>query len=194
MKLPICLIYGWGGKRHEGGRQMHQGSHRLFSNRPKRGKIQGSRASPGLARARDLRGKATPAGPASGKHVLYVDDEAMVARMGERILKKLGYVVTALTNSVEALEAFKANPFRYDVVVTDQSMPQMSGVGLAKKLIEIRPDIPIVLTSGYGTIEDELKSRAAGIREYAPKPVEIKSLAQIIEKLVRQKLGTEGQI
>lgn len=147
-------------------------------------KVEKLRSGPGLAHLREHMSSAAAPEPLPGKHILFVDDEAMVARMGERTLSRLGYKVTAFTNSAEALARFRAEPHVFDVVVTDQTMPGMSGVGLAEKLLAIRPDIPIVLTSGYtNDIEDEI-GRAVGIRGYAAKPLQIRSLAEIIEKLI----------
>lgn len=157
---------------------------RLLTNHPMIRKAQRLPSGPGPVRAGEMKQESSPS-TATAKHILFVDDDAMVARMGERTLSGLGYKVTAITNSSEALEAFKENPFRFDVVVTDQTMPEMSGVGLAEKLLAIRPEIPIVLTSGYSDDIEQQIGRAVGIRGYAAKPFQIRSLAEIIESLVR---------
>ncbi len=116
--------------------------------------------------------------------VLFVDDEAMVARMGKRTLTQLGYDVTTATNSREALATFCADPERFDIVITDQTMPELTGLGLAQELLAIRPDLPIVLATGYSEQVDEQTSKAAGIREYIKKPIEIRVLAEIIEEVL----------
>jgi CheY-like chemotaxis protein len=155
--------------------------YRLSKSRLSPRKIAKAKPAPVMEGARN---EAGPASPSRAKHVLFVDDEALVARMGERILSKFGYIVTATTSSADALEKFRAEPQKFDVVVTDQTMPGLTGIGLAEKLVEIRPDIPIILTSGYGDEIDDQLARAAGISEYAPKPTPINSLSQMIEKLV----------
>jgi CheY-like chemotaxis protein len=165
--------------------KMQPKPHRLASGRPRPRKLARLKSGPGSIHAREGGIKTKPVKPIPGKHILFVDDEAMVARMGERTLSRLGYTVTAITNSTEALEKFRAEPNKFDIVVTDHIMPDMSGIGLAKKLLEIRPDIPIVLTSGYGDEIDEHLCRAAGIREYAAKPFQMQSLSQLIDKLIK---------
>lgn len=126
---------------------------------------------------------------ANGK-VLFVDDERMVARMGQRTLSMLGYQVTSLTNSIEALTMFAEDPLRFDVVITDQTMPELSGIELAVKIMEIRPDIPVILTTGFSAEISEVESSAAGVSAYIRKPIEICTLAKIIEKLVERSKKT----
>ena len=119
-----------------------------------------------------------------GPSILFVDDEAIVARMGKRTLSQLGYTVTMMTNSKEALLTFAEDPVRFDIVITDQTMPGLTGVSLAREMLAIRPDLPIILTTGYNEEVDERCSRAAGIKRYVRKPIEIRVLAQIIEQLL----------
>ncbi len=119
-----------------------------------------------------------------GPNVLFVDDEAIVARMGKRTLTQLGYAVTTMTNSEEALVAFAENPVQFDVVITDQTMPGLTGVSLAKEMLAIRPDTPIILVTGYNEHVNECSSRAAGIKRYVKKPIEISALARIIDQLL----------
>ncbi|MCP4680364.1 MAG: response regulator [Deltaproteobacteria bacterium] len=127
----------------------------------------------------------TKACPANrGARVLFIDDEEMVARMGKRTLSQLGYTVTTMTNSEEALFVFSQDPIRFDIVITDQTMPGLTGIVLAKEMLAIRPDIPIILATGYNEQVDENSSRAAGVRKYVKKPIEIRVLAQIIEQLL----------
>ena len=81
--------------------------------------------------------------------ILFVDDEAVLARVSQSMLARCGYDVVSRTSSIEALEAFRAMPHRFDLVVTDQTMPQMTGEELAQALRRIRPDIPIILCTGF---------------------------------------------
>jgi PAS domain S-box-containing protein len=86
------------------------------------------------------------------ENILYIDDEESLVQTGKQILEKLGYKVTGKTRSNEALELFKQYPEQFDLVLTDQMMPKMTGIDLAKKILDIRPDIPIILITGYSEI------------------------------------------
>lgn len=81
------------------------------------------------------------------ERILFVDDEEMLADLGKATLKKLGYSVTTTTDSSEALALFQNDPNQFDLVITDQSMPNISGAELSKQLLQIRPDIPIILST-----------------------------------------------
>ena len=83
------------------------------------------------------------------KHLLIVDDDTAVAMMYKRTLKRHGFEVTATTHARRALELFESDPTRFDIVIADRVMPGLNGYELAKKLLTIRPEIPIVITSGY---------------------------------------------
>ncbi|MFZ5433334.1 MAG: PAS domain S-box protein [Calditrichota bacterium] len=118
------------------------------------------------------------------ENVLFVDDNREIAYMGKRMLERLGYKVTVRTSSVEALEAFRARPKRYDVVITDQTMPHMTGDQLARELVLIRPDIPIVLITGFSeTISSKTNGRS-GIRQFVMKPIVLHELSQAIRKAI----------
>ncbi len=80
--------------------------------------------------------------------ILFVDDEPMIVGMGRETLKRLGYSVTTRTSSIEALELFRMKPMEFNLVITDQTMLQMTGTDLAKEILHIRPDIPITLCTG----------------------------------------------
>lgn len=118
------------------------------------------------------------------EHVLFIDDEKALVRMGKNMLEKFGYQVTVHTSSLEALETFRNNPHGYDIVITDQTMPELTGCDLSRKMLEIRPDIPIVLCTGYSTIISEKKAKAIGIKEFALKPLAQRDLAQLIRKVI----------
>jgi signal transduction histidine kinase/CheY-like chemotaxis protein len=118
------------------------------------------------------------------EHILFVDDEIIMAHMGKQILERLGYKVSTRTCSIEAFEAFRAQPEKYDLIITDQTMPHFSGDELAKSLLEIRPDIPIILCTGYSSIINEKKATEIGIRAFVMKPIEARLLAQTIRQVL----------
>jgi CheY-like chemotaxis protein len=102
--------------------------------------------------------------------LLLVDDEEVLVKMGQVMLERLGYTVTTRTNSLEALTTFKNQADQFDAVVTDQTMPGITGVDLARMMLQIRPDIPIILCTGFSTLVNESQARAFGIKEFAMKP------------------------
>ncbi|MCP4602164.1 MAG: response regulator [Proteobacteria bacterium] len=118
--------------------------------------------------------------------ILYVDDEELIARLGKRILTRLGYDVTALSSSTEALQVFCINPSSFDIVIADHSMPDLTGTELAKHLCQIRPDIPIVLATGCSEAIDQSQAQSNGIREYLKKPIGIYDLAKTVRRVIEQ--------
>ncbi len=119
-----------------------------------------------------------------GNHarILVVDDEESITKMIETTLTWLGYRVEAFTSSIKAYETFKEDPERYDAVITDQTMPTMPGTELARRLLEIRPGIPIIMCSGYSASVDTDGAKALGIREYLMKPIAGRALAAVLQK------------
>jgi PAS domain S-box-containing protein len=116
--------------------------------------------------------------------ILLVDDEEMMINVTRQILERLGFDVVAKTSSIDALEVFQEEPDRFDLVITDQVMPNMTGTQLAGKLISIRPDIPVILCSGFpeNVCPEELKS--IGIKEFIAKPISKQEIATIIRKVL----------
>jgi CheY-like chemotaxis protein len=100
------------------------------------------------------------------------------------MLEALGYEVTIRTSSLEALETFQKNPSHFDLVITDQTMPGMTGAELSVCLLEIRPDIPIILCSGYSSVISEEKAMSMGIKKFALKPLSKKDIAVLIRKVL----------
>jgi PAS domain S-box-containing protein len=134
--------------------------------------------------------KETPEEVPRGKEkILYVDDETALAEIGKQMLEYLGYRVESKTNPLDALELFKVDPYLFDLVVTDMAMPLMTGKALAKELMNIRPDIPIILTSGYSDQIDEGKAAELGIQAYVMKPLNTTHLA----KTIRDALDKNGK-
>ena len=118
------------------------------------------------------------------ERILFVDDEDFQADIGKRMLERLGYRVTAKTNSVEALDLFRQTPDEFDLVITDMTMPDMTGDVLARRLISIRPDIPIIVCTGYSARINPDIIKEIGIKEMAVKPVVMKDIAQMIHRVL----------
>ncbi len=121
----------------------------------------------------------------AGQRVLYVDDEEALVFLASRVLTHLGHQISGFTDPEQALEAFRAQPQDFDVVVTDLSMPHMSGFELAREVLAVRPGIPVLMTTGYIGEEDEGNARAAGISEVILKPVTMEELGQVLDRLIR---------
>jgi PAS domain S-box-containing protein len=124
--------------------------------------------------------------PKGKERILLVDDEQEIVRMVQQMLERLGYNVTMRTSSVEALEAFRTLQEKFDLVITDQTMPNMTGEELAKELIRIRPDIPIILCTGFSERISKEKTKAIGIREYIMKPILKSEMANAIRRVLDQ--------
>jgi two-component system cell cycle sensor histidine kinase/response regulator CckA len=122
--------------------------------------------------------------PRGQGRVLLVDDEPALTNIGQQILIILGYEVEALTSSATALEHFRQHPERYDLAILDLTRPQMTGVELARKILQIRPDLPIILTSGFAEQLSQEESKNAGIRALLKKPFRLKTLAETINQLL----------
>jgi CheY-like chemotaxis protein len=120
--------------------------------------------------------------PGGIERVLLVDDEATLVDLGERMLRSLGYQVTTRTSSIEALELFRARNADFDLVLTDMTMPNMTGAELAREMLAIRPDIPIILCTGYSEFMTEEKARDLGIRGYIMKPLTRKDIGKVIHE------------
>jgi len=130
--------------------------------------------------------------PAAGlsmgsERVLLVDDENDLVEIGRLLLERLGYSVATRTSSIEALEMFKSDPGKFQLVITDMTMPNMTGDLLARRMLEIRPDIPIVLCTGYSERMSEARAREMGITAFVMKPIVIQELS----KIIRKALGAE---
>jgi CheY-like chemotaxis protein len=102
------------------------------------------------------------------------------------MLERLGYSVTTQTSSIEALLAFTHQPEAYDLVITDQTMPRMTGVDMAREMLTTRPDLPIILCTGYSSLISEEKIKAWGIKGLALKPLTKKIIADLIRQVLDQ--------
>jgi PAS domain S-box-containing protein len=123
--------------------------------------------------------------PGGSERILFIDDEAALAELASVMLTSMGYQVTSRTSSVEALEAFRANPYGFDMVITDMTMPNIRGDHLAKELLKIRPDIPIIICTGFSEMISEDKAKNIGIREFIMKPINKKELAVAIRDALK---------
>lgn len=122
--------------------------------------------------------------PGGNEAILLVDDEAPLAEMEHRMLERLGYRVESRVSSIEALQAFRDNPLKFDLVITDQAMPNMTGVELAREILAIRPDLPIILCTGFSRQISEENAKALGIREFILKPLLKSDIARCIRKVL----------
>ncbi len=128
-----------------------------------------------------------------GKHVLYVDDEEAIIFLMKRLLERQGFRVSGYTDPHEALAAVRLDPDQFDLAVTDYSMPGMSGLEVAQALRELRPDLPMVLASGYITEELRARAPAAGIRELIYKPNTVEDLCAAVAR-VAQTVGGKAKL
>ncbi|MCP3901481.1 MAG: response regulator, partial [Desulfobacteraceae bacterium] len=118
------------------------------------------------------------------EHILLVDDEEEILEMEEEMLERLGYQITSLHNSLEALKIFKANPDQFDMVITDMSMPNISGDKLATELIKIHPTIPIIICTGFNDTMTKQKAESLGVKGFLFKPIIMKKLSQKIREVL----------
>lgn len=125
--------------------------------------------------------------PKGKERILFVDDEEDLVAMVQQMLEPLGYGVVTKTNSLEALEVFKAQPDQFALVITDQTMPHMTGADLAKELMCIRPDIPIILCTGFSEIINADEAKALGIREFVMKPFTTSEITETMRRVLESK-------
>jgi CheY-like chemotaxis protein len=110
-----------------------------------------------------------------------VDDEKTLADIAGAMLQRLGYEVTVRTSSVEALELFRQDPERFDLIITDMTMPQLTGDKLAREVMGIRPEKPVILCTGFSEKMSQEQARALGIRDFLLKPLIIRDLAEAVK-------------
>jgi len=124
--------------------------------------------------------------PLGDERILLVDDESTIAQIEQLLLERIGYHVTAVRNGAEALAIFRASPDSFDLVISDLSMPGMSGDQLARELIAIRPEIPIIICTGFSERIDPDEAKALGIKEFLMKPVPISELSRKVRKALNE--------
>jgi CheY-like chemotaxis protein len=119
--------------------------------------------------------------------ILFIDDEEAIARVSQRMLEQLGFQAVVCTSSLAALETFHHAPYHFDLVITDQTMPHMTGEVLACELRLIRPDIPIILCTGFSHTIDAEKAQAQGIDAFLMKPLVARDLGLAIQHVLEQR-------
>lgn len=122
--------------------------------------------------------------PGGSEVMLIIDDEEDLLTAQGKIFERLGYKVETNSSSISALEAFRKNPDAYDIVITDQTMPKMTGSTLAKELMSIKPDIPIILCTGFSDIVSEEDAKAIGIKEFVMKPIVVREIAEKVRAIL----------
>jgi PAS domain S-box-containing protein len=130
--------------------------------------------------------------PRGSEHILLVDDEKPLVDIGKHMLERQGYQVTTRTSSIEALELFRAKPDEFDLVVTDMTMPNMTGDKLAKELIRLKPEIPVIICTGYSARINQQHAAAMGIRAIVMKPVVKREIATTVREVLDQTAAKES--
>ncbi len=125
-----------------------------------------------------------PAPASRSYHIMYVDDDKALVFLVQRLLKRRGYIVSGFTDPHEAAAALRANPYTYDLLVTDYNMPGYCGVDLVREALSIRADLPVALASGYITAEIEQAARAEGARALIHKPNDVEEMCTTVQKLL----------
>jgi CheY-like chemotaxis protein len=129
-------------------------------------------------------GDATPAARGNGQTVLVVDDDRLVLAMAEEMLARLGYEPVGYDSSLRALEAFQARPDRFDAMLADQRMPDLTGTELAARVRLLRPHLPIIIATGYGGTDLEARAKEAGVVAVIGKPYTPEQLAQAMARAI----------
>jgi PAS domain S-box-containing protein len=122
--------------------------------------------------------------PKGNEHILLVDDEESLVRLGQKNLESLGYEVTTATSGVDALELFHSEPQAFDLVFTDQTMPIITGIQLSEQILNVRPDIPIILCTGFSATTSVETAKSIGIKEFIMKPLTKRDVAVTIRKVL----------
>jgi PAS domain S-box-containing protein len=121
-----------------------------------------------------------------GQRILYLDDEDVLVDLAKRILERLGYSVTGFTDATQAIEAFRLAAEDYDVVVTDLNMPGFSGLKVAEQILKIRPEVPVILSSGHVTEEIQNEARRIGVMQVLYKPNTMEELGASVHRLIKE--------
>ncbi len=122
--------------------------------------------------------------PGGHERILFVDDEPMILKLGRRMLERQGDQVEGCKNALEALERFKEDPARFDLVVTDMTMPGMRGDQLAREILSIRPGTPVILRTGYSRQISEERAKALGVHAVVMKPLTQRALTRTVRRVL----------
>ena len=122
--------------------------------------------------------------PTGEECILYVDDESSIAHLGKRRLESLGYRTESTTNPLKALEMVKSDPHRFDLVITDMAMPNMTGDQLIVEILKIRQDIPTIICTGYSATISDKEAKEMGVSSFAMKPLTKSDLATTVRRVL----------
>ncbi|MBN1697701.1 MAG: response regulator [Spirochaetales bacterium] len=126
------------------------------------------------------------------ERILFIDDEEQIVIMGKQMLERLGYQVISTTDSSEAISLFKKDKTTIDLVITDQTMPNVTGTMLIRELRRIKPDIPVILTSGFGKITSRQKTENITIQAYLSKPITMEEMSTTVRAVLEGRMKQEG--
>jgi CheY-like chemotaxis protein len=121
---------------------------------------------------------------ATQRHILYLDDDDTLVFLVRRLLERRGYKVTAFTEQQQAIDALRADPQAFHLLMTDYNMPGMSGIDVARAVLAIRPDLPVAVASGYISDELQAEAQAAGVTEVVFKTDAVEAFCEIVARLV----------
>lgn len=121
----------------------------------------------------------------TAQRIMLVDDEQIVLNVVTRILKRSSFTVDGFTDPIEALHTFQQRPYQYDLVITDQTMPEMLGSEMTAQMLQTRPELPVILSSGYSSIIDEHNVHQYGIRHFLAKPILLDGLLNAIDDCLK---------
>jgi CheY-like chemotaxis protein len=133
-----------------------------------------------------------PALATGTEHILLADDEELIQQFSKEMLELAGYRVTTVTNGQEALDLFQQDPTAFDLILTDMTMPKMSGLDLARRAMAIRPGMPVILCSGYNDQVSKDGALSAGVKEYLIKPVAGLKLCSVIREVLDGRVQETG--
>jgi CheY-like chemotaxis protein len=122
--------------------------------------------------------------PGGNERILFVDDEVDITRISHSLLSNLGYRVTIETQSLKALEKFQNDPKAFDLLITDHTMPGLTGADLARSALQLRPELPIILCTGYTAAFSKQEALQIGIKKYIIKPLSTRELAEIVRNVL----------
>jgi signal transduction histidine kinase/ActR/RegA family two-component response regulator len=147
---------------------------------------------PAITSTNEQRLERPTAAPGGSERILLVDDEAMLVQMTAQLLERLGYRVAAETSSPRALERFRAAPGEFDLVITDMTMPGVTGKELAREVLGLRPRLPVILCTGFSDAIDEATAREMGIRAFIVKPIVMRELAETVRRVLDGAHGADA--
>ncbi|PKN76982.1 MAG: hypothetical protein CVU52_02435 [Deltaproteobacteria bacterium HGW-Deltaproteobacteria-10] len=131
--------------------------------------------------------------PLGRERIMVVEDQGYLLTMMKKMLSRLGYAVTAIQNPLEAWTMFTTDPSAWDMIITDQTMPDLTGCAMAQKMLNVRPDIPIILCTGFSDLVSAQEAKAMGIREYLQKPIALGDLSQAIRDIFDNDTGEKSE-